>query len=177
MPPSPGRTTTLPVRSPPGAVPARVPGTIAPATAGGSSSNLNRVSTAPESTIKRLRLTGRGTAALDALEKDVLAVVEELQTKGRTAVGSTDGDGNDDENGVVLVIDQPDLLLAATGPSQGIGATEMGEWIMGLEQVRQPTSQIKPSLRLIQVAPIFPPSFKTPTNRLQNLGSASTPRS
>lgn len=141
-PPSLGRTTTLPVRSPPGTVPARVPGTTTPATAG-SSSSLNRASTASESTIKRLRFTGRGTAALDALEKDVLAVVEELQTKGRTAASPDGGSGgDDDENGVVLVIDQPDLLLAATGPSQGIGATEMGEWIMGLEQVRQATSHI-----------------------------------
>jgi elongator complex protein 6 len=53
-------------------------------------------------------------------------------------VSSDAGDGSeDDENGVVLVIDQPDLLLAATGPAQGIGATEMGEWIMGLEHVGQ----------------------------------------
>lgn len=36
---------------------------------------------------------------------------------------------------MILIIDQPDLLLAATGASKGIGATEMMEWVMGLQQV------------------------------------------
>lgn len=43
--------------------------------------------------------------------------------------------GAEDEAEVVLIVDQPDLLLAATGPGRGIGATEMKEWVMGLEQV------------------------------------------
>ncbi|KAL1968030.1 hypothetical protein VTN77DRAFT_2159 [Rasamsonia byssochlamydoides] len=149
----PSRTTTLPVRSPPGAVPARVPGTP-PATTGSSS---NRVSTVSEST-KRLRFTGRGTAALDSLEKDVLAVVEELKTKGPTAVNS---DGSNDENGIVLVIDQPDLLLAATGSSQGIGATEMGEWIMGLEQrVHSTILTVSADFPLVHNAAVSPTSLE-----------------
>lgn len=40
-----------------------------------------------------------------------------------------------EESDVLLIIDQPDLLLAATGPNRGIGATEMGEWVLGLQEV------------------------------------------
>jgi elongator complex protein 6 len=54
-------------------------------------------------------------------------VIEQLKT-------SKDGDEGEPE--VLLVIDQPDMLLAATGPNKGIGATEMGEWVMGLQEVR-----------------------------------------
>lgn len=42
---------------------------------------------------------------------------------------------NEDDSDILLIIDQPDLLLAATGASKGIGATEMMEWVMGLQQV------------------------------------------
>lgn len=76
---------------------------------------------------KRLHLTGQGTAALDALEKDIQDVVEQLKT--------TPGEDEAETSDVLLIVDQPDLLLAATGSGQGIGATEMGEWIMGLQQV------------------------------------------
>lgn len=61
------------------------------------------------------------------LEKDIAAVINDLKT-------STSGD-EQEEPEVLLIIDQPDLLLAATGPSRGIGATEMGDWVMGLQQV------------------------------------------
>lgn len=37
---------------------------------------------------------------------------------------------------VLLVIDQPDLLLAATGQGAGVGATQMEDWILGLRSVR-----------------------------------------
>ncbi|KAL4971764.1 hypothetical protein BDW66DRAFT_155326 [Aspergillus desertorum] len=76
--------------------------------------------------VKRLRLSGNGIAALDALEKDVTTVIDQLK------VPSSGEDGKESE--VLLVVDQPDLLLAATGPSKGIGATEMAEWVMGLQQ-------------------------------------------
>ena len=71
-------------------------------------------------------MTGHGTAALDALEKDIQDVVGQLKT-------TTTDDGEDSE--VLLIVDQPDFLLAATGSSKGIGTTEMNEWIMGLQQV------------------------------------------
>lgn len=47
----------------------------------------------------------------------------------------TPGHEGEEEPEILLIVDQPDLLLAATGPAKGIGATEMGEWIMGLQQV------------------------------------------
>ncbi|KAL4922230.1 hypothetical protein BDW62DRAFT_79913 [Aspergillus aurantiobrunneus] len=81
--------------------------------------------------VKRLHLSGNGIGSIDELEKDVTAVINELKA-------SRPGeDGEDSE--VLLVIDQPDLLLAATGPSKGIGSTEMGEWIMGLQQAATAT--------------------------------------
>lgn len=43
----------------------------------------------------------------------------------------TDTDGND----ILLIVDQPDLLLAATGPKMGVGAMEMSEMILGLRHV------------------------------------------
>jgi elongator complex protein 6 len=76
--------------------------------------------------VKRLHLSGNGTAALDALERDITTVIKQLKT-------TTPGEAEEPE--VLLIIDQPDLLLAATGPSKGIGATEMVEWVMGLQQV------------------------------------------
>lgn len=72
---------------------------------------------------KKLHFTGRGIAALDAIEKDIIAVIEQIKAS------------NDASEEVLLIIDQPDFLLAATGPSSGIGATEMSEWVTGLQQV------------------------------------------
>ncbi|KAE8354238.1 hypothetical protein BDV28DRAFT_88875 [Aspergillus coremiiformis] len=112
--------TVLPVRSPPGPVPGRTPHLL---------SRPGNVSTNPASKeigpVKRLHLSGNGTAALDALERDIATVMKQLKTP-------TPGEAEEPE--LVLIIDQPDLLLAATGPSKGIGATEMGEWVMGLQQ-------------------------------------------
>ncbi|KAJ9283938.1 hypothetical protein DTO021C3_8473 [Paecilomyces variotii] len=109
---------TLPVRSAPGTL--RTPAQPAAA--------VPAVGKAPSGSepVKRLHLSGRGQAALDTLEKDIVAVINGL--KGQK------GPGNDDESEILLIIDQPDLLLAATGLSHGISATDMGEWIMGLQQ-------------------------------------------
>lgn len=122
VPSRPG-STTLPVRatSATGPVPARGP---APSTRAGVSRAPAASTQSTPAAEKQLRLTGRGLSALDSLEKDVLDVIANLPT-----------DSNEDDDEVVLIIDQPDLLLAATGPAQGIGATEMSEWVMGLQQV------------------------------------------
>ena len=83
---------------------------------------------------KKLHFSGRGLASLDALEKDILSVIEQQKSS------MEDGDE------LLLIIDQPDLLLAATGPTMGIGATEMSEWITALQQVRpyhSPIGKIK----------------------------------
>jgi len=55
-------------------------------------------------------------------------VVENVRAQGKT------GRTGDQKTEILLVIDQPDFLLAATGAGQGIGATEMQDWLMGLEQ-------------------------------------------
>ncbi|KAE8374404.1 hypothetical protein BDV26DRAFT_284283 [Aspergillus bertholletiae] len=112
--------TVLPVRSQPGPLPARTPH---PASRPGN------VNTNPASReigpVKRLHLSGNGTAALDALERDIATVINQLKAPAP---------GDAEEPEVLLIVDQPDLLLAATGPSKGIGATEMGDWLMGLQQ-------------------------------------------
>ncbi|KAE8359363.1 hypothetical protein BDV27DRAFT_55238 [Aspergillus caelatus] len=112
--------TVLPVRSQPSPVPARTPHPVP---------RPGNVSTNPASReigpVKRLHLSGNGTAALDALERDIATVIQQLKA-------STPGEAEEPE--VLLIVDQPDLLLAATGPNKGIGATEMGDWVMGLQQ-------------------------------------------
>lgn len=121
--------TALPVREPPGtSAPAPTP-----AVPGGC---LNRVTTeAGPGPAKRLHLIGQGTSALDALEKDILDVVSQLKATG--------AENDSEEAEVLLIVDQPDLLLAATGPSKGIGATETGDWVMGLQQVRMDCALIE----------------------------------
>lgn len=112
--------TTLPLRSQPGTVPGRGPPPSSPA---------ERAGNAPRSQTelgiaKKLHFSGRGTAALDALERDITSVIQQYESSG------------EDSDEFLLVLDQPDFLLAATGPTMGIGATEMAEWVTGLQQVR-----------------------------------------
>jgi len=78
--------------------------------------------------IKRLHVRGHGVTALDSLQKEILTIVENVRTQGRT-----DRTGHQ-KTEILLVIDQPDFLLAAMGTGQGIGASEMQDWLMGLEQ-------------------------------------------
>ncbi|RHZ60143.1 hypothetical protein CDV55_103590 [Aspergillus turcosus] len=112
--------TVLPLRTSPGAVPGRAlhplprPTSTVPSTASAESGRT-----------KRLHFSGSGSGALDALEHDIANVIEQLKTSKA---------GDEGEPEVLLVIDQPDMLLAATGPNKGIGATEMGEWVMGLQE-------------------------------------------
>ncbi|EAW21879.1 uncharacterized protein NFIA_070500 [Aspergillus fischeri NRRL 181] len=112
--------TVLPLRTSPGAVPGRAPQPLPRP----SPTVPSRASTENGRT-KRLHFSGSGFGALDALENGIANVIEQLKT-------SKDGDEGEPE--VLLVIDQPDMLLAATGPNKGIGATEMGEWVMGLQE-------------------------------------------
>ncbi|KXG46093.1 uncharacterized protein PGRI_049490 [Penicillium griseofulvum] len=112
--------TSLPMRSAPGVVPGRSPHP-AVSTASGARGNITPKQAEP-GIAKKLHFSGRGLASLDALEKDLLSVIEQQK--------STMEDGDE----LLLIIDQPDLLLAATGPSMGIGATEMSEWITALQQ-------------------------------------------
>lgn len=108
---------TLPLRSQHGVVPGRVP---PPSTSAETGGNVRRGQTGQE-IAKKLRFSGRGTAALDALERDITEVIQQCRKES-------------DE--LLLILDQPDFLLAATGPTMGIGATEVAEWVTGLQQVR-----------------------------------------
>ncbi|CAL5866464.1 uncharacterized protein PFLUO_LOCUS672 [Penicillium psychrofluorescens] len=111
--------TTLPLRSQPGPLPGR--SLQSPAIASGGSGLAPRSQT-ELGVAKKLHFSGRGTAALDALESDIVSVMQQLKPSAE------DGDE------LLLIVDQPDLLLATTGPSLGIGATEMAEWVAGLQQ-------------------------------------------
>ncbi|KAJ5711039.1 hypothetical protein N7488_005195 [Penicillium malachiteum] len=109
-----------PLRGPPGPVPGRGPA-IAPAISASTSSVARGPAASEPGIAKKLHFSGRGTAALDIMEKDIVAVIEQLKASG------------DSSEEVLLIIDQPDFLLAATGTSMGIGATEMSEWVTGLQ--------------------------------------------
>lgn len=65
---------------------------------------------------------------LNKIENDVVAAINQLKAQ------DTEAEAADDD--ILLVIDQPDLLLAATGQGAGIGATQMEDWILGLRSVR-----------------------------------------
>ncbi|KAF9889777.1 hypothetical protein FE257_006867 [Aspergillus nanangensis] len=124
LPPRPTTAprTVLPIRSQPSPLPTRSP---QPNPRPDNPSPNAAPGPKEAGPVARLRLTGSGTAALDALEQEIISVIKQLKS-------STPAD--EDEAEVLLIVDQPDLLLAATGPSKGIGATEMGEWLMGLQQ-------------------------------------------
>lgn len=114
------RTIALPARSQPGPVPVR-----SPVPAPMPTNNIQPAQRSEVYSGLRLNFTGRGIAALDVLEKDIVSVINQLKQMGQ----------NDDEpSECLLILDQPDLLLAATGPEMGISATTMNEWIMGLQQ-------------------------------------------
>lgn len=115
--PAPARTT-LPLRYQPGTLPGRSPAQANnPIGQGNASGPIN----SEPGVAKKLNFAGQGLTALDALERDISTVIAKLKT------------AEDDE--VLLIIDQPDFLLASTGPSYAIGATEMMDWATGLQQV------------------------------------------
>lgn len=68
---------------------------------------------------------------MDGVEKVITSAIDDIR-KEQANGDKTEQEG---DNGVLLVLDQPDFLLAATGSSMRVGATEMGELIMGLRRV------------------------------------------
>ncbi|KAJ5475447.1 hypothetical protein N7539_007734 [Penicillium diatomitis] len=109
---------TLPLRNRPTPVPGRGP----PAAGSLDRSAQDRRVQGDASNSVRLHFRGRGTAALDAIEKDIISELHRQRAS------------SDENEELLLIIDQLDLLLAATGPGLGIGATEMADWVMGLQQ-------------------------------------------
>ncbi|KAI5291100.1 hypothetical protein KEM54_006323 [Ascosphaera aggregata] len=72
--------------------------------------------------LQKLRWTGRPDQSLDNIQREIEYVIDKIKNKEQ--------DGNE----VLLLIDQPDLLLAASG-GESIGATELTDCIMGLREV------------------------------------------
>ncbi|KAJ5768302.1 hypothetical protein N7533_000885 [Penicillium manginii] len=98
---------------------------------------------------KKLNFAGQGLTALDALERDISTVIAKLKT------------AEDDE--VLLIIDQPDFLLASTGPSYAIGATEMMDWATGLQQAAHATVlTLAADSPLLHNAPVASNQMSTP---------------
>lgn len=100
---------------------------------------------------KQLHISGQGITVLNQLENDILSVIQSLPKPDRT--NQTDEDGEEDEDDrddILLILDQPDLILATT---PGIDANDLSEWVMGLQQVHFPPpllSKIKGLLTLLQ---------------------------
>lgn len=72
------------------------------------------------------------SGGLDGVEKVITSAIADICKGQETPEQAGDND-------VLLVLDQPDFLLASTGPSMQVGSTEMGELIMGLRRVRWTT--------------------------------------
>ncbi|KAI9879197.1 MAG: hypothetical protein M1830_009272 [Pleopsidium flavum] len=77
------------------------------------------------------------SSKLERIERDVLEQIEGLKESG--------------EGRVVLVLDQPDLVLAVVGEESGAGVVEMGEMVLGLrEHVHSTLLTLSADLPLIQ---------------------------
>ncbi|EGD86132.1 hypothetical protein H112_07059 [Trichophyton rubrum D6] len=68
------------------------------------------------------------SGGLDGVEKVITSAIADICKGQETPEQAGDND-------VLLVLDQPDFLLASTGPSMQVGSTEMGELIMGLRRL------------------------------------------
>ncbi|EEH41886.2 hypothetical protein PAAG_03807 [Paracoccidioides lutzii Pb01] len=97
-----------------------------PTTCPTTTTSLHKSSSSSSGT-RKLRWSSRSNAGLDALEYEIASAIDDL-----TSTSSSDEQPM--ENEILLVVDQPDLLLAATGPRMGVGAVEMGEFLLGLRQ-------------------------------------------
>ncbi|PGH12160.1 hypothetical protein AJ79_04454 [Helicocarpus griseus UAMH5409] len=113
----PIRGPAQPARGPVSATRARVPATQQRSGSSSSSSN--------SSNAKKLQWSTK--VGLDALVREVASAIDDVS-------GNTASDERPVDSETLLVIDQPDLLLAATGPGMGVGAVEMGEFVMGLRE-------------------------------------------
>ncbi|KAK2734287.1 hypothetical protein FQN55_002835 [Onygenales sp. PD_40] len=124
-PTAPG-SSAIPSRTPLRPQPARGTGPLPIRPAATTTTTTTSTSNQPKPTNQR-KLHWSSKAGLDALEQAISSAVDDV-------TGSTASDERPVENEVLLVLDQPDLLLAATGPGMGVGAGEIGEWVMGLRE-------------------------------------------
>ncbi|KLJ10991.1 hypothetical protein EMPG_13716 [Blastomyces silverae] len=130
----PAQTGPGPMPGPPVAgsspIPARIPSHATLSARGSAPSRSPTVTSHQKSSggaSRKLRWSGMGSAGLDSLELEIASAIDGLS-------GGTASDERPVENDVLLIVDQPDLLLAATGPGMGVGAVEMGEFLLGLRQ-------------------------------------------
>ncbi|EED13835.1 conserved hypothetical protein [Talaromyces stipitatus ATCC 10500] len=80
----------------------------------------------PQQKQKQLLLSGQGITALNQLENDILAVIKSI-----TKSDIMSGNEEHAEDDILLILDQPDLILATT---PDINENDISEWIMGLQQ-------------------------------------------
>lgn len=106
----------LPIRSQPGSVSGRSPPVDL-----SSERNANVARSPAEPGIaKKLHAFGHsGTEFLDAMEKDIMEVIEQQKAS------------MEENDQLLLIVDQPDFLLASTG----VDSMDMAEWVTGLQQV------------------------------------------
>lgn len=119
-----GSGRPIPMRGPAESVTARGP-TLPSQTNLPNVNHSNSTTNNNSSAQRPLHISGQGIAVLNALERDIISVITSLKKSSNV---SEDEDGDD----ILLILDQPDFVLAST---PGIEANDMSEWIMGLQQV------------------------------------------
>jgi hypothetical protein len=80
-----------------------------------------------QSNIRPATIQWKDNERLNGIENGIITAIEQVKGSG-TETGSADDD-------VLLIIDQLDLLLAATGQRASVGATQMESCILGLRSV------------------------------------------
>jgi hypothetical protein len=84
----------------------------------------------PQQKQKQLQISGQSIAVLNQLESDILSVIKSFPKPN--VANDTGEEEDEDEDDILLILDQPDLILATT---PGIDANDMSEWVTGLQQV------------------------------------------
>ncbi|RAO72851.1 uncharacterized protein BHQ10_008863 [Talaromyces amestolkiae] len=121
-----GSARSIPMRGP--ASPRAPPSTSS--TASSPSQAKNSTPPQQQQQQKQLHISSQGINALNQLETDIQSVIQSLPRTSTNETGDAEEDG-DDEDDVLLILDQPDLILATT---PGIDANDLSDWIMGLQQ-------------------------------------------
>uniref|UniRef100_A0A093VHX5 Elongator complex protein 6 n=1 Tax=Talaromyces marneffei PM1 TaxID=1077442 RepID=A0A093VHX5_TALMA len=121
-----GSGRSIPMRGSVGPASIRGPPTISPLATTPSQAKIPTL----QQQQKQLHLSGQGTTALNQLENDILSVIKSFPNPNATNETGEEEE-EDDEDDILLILDQPDLILATT---PGIDANDMSEWVMGLQQ-------------------------------------------
>ncbi|KAK2757343.1 hypothetical protein FQN54_004857 [Arachnomyces sp. PD_36] len=99
-----------------------------------------------------VKLQWKANEGLNKIEKDIVAAIDQLKTQA--------ADGDDE---ILLIVDQPDLLLSATGMKDGTGATQMEDLILGLRShVHSSIVTLSADFPLVQTTSLGEPHPQTP---------------